>query len=95
MSAGTERVTGTTSGRVQDAIDEIPQRHRLALRDEVRLARDRRSWREAVGREQMGIGGIVDVNAVDELRFRADAAQPAGQRGKDARNQVVVAADPR
>ena len=53
---------------------------RLALREEVGPARDRRARREAVGGEEVGLGGVVDVGRVDEVRRggRSAGAGPPG-----------------
>ena len=83
-SEGERRGDGPRDGRqvrgAEDAVDQVPERPGLALREEVGPAGDRRAGREAVGGEEVGLGGVVDVGRVDERSAggRSAAAGPPG-----------------
>ena len=67
---------------LEHAIDHVPDRDGLALRDEVGPAGDWRARLEAVGGQQVGLGGVVDVDRIDERVAMPDPAEPAGPRGR-------------
>jgi hypothetical protein len=46
----------------EDAVDQVPERPGVALREELGPARARGAGRQAVGGEQVGLGGVVDVD---------------------------------
>ncbi len=76
-------------------VDHLPERDRLALRDEVRLAGDGRAGLEPVGGQQVGFGGVVDINGVDKRMAPADPTEPARpSAGDDPGKEVVVARSP-
>ena len=78
-------------GRLQQAIDHLPQRHRLALRDKVNLARHRRSRRQPLCCEQMRVRCVVDMNRVDQIAARSDLPQlPRLGARHHARQQMIV-----
>ena len=60
-----------TGGRpASPRIALIQSQHRTGspLADEVRAARHGRAVREGIGRQQMGVGGVLDVHHVDQIR---------------------------
>ena len=50
------------AGGFQEVVDHVPERDRLSLGDEVGPARDRRAGLEPVGGQQVGLGGVVDID---------------------------------
>lgn len=72
---GTERVRGGESCGGQDPVDDLPQRHRLALADEEGPSRGAGVGRQRVGGQEVGAGGVLDVGRVDLVGAVSDAAQ--------------------
>ena len=59
------------------------------------LAGDGRAGLEPVGGQQMGFGGVVDINGVDERAAPTDSPEPArAGAGDDPRKEVIVARPP-
>ena len=86
---------GGQTGQGENFVDPCPGVDRFALADEVCPAGYRRAWPKGVGRQQVGLGGVLDIDRVDSIRAVADAAQPAATAiGQTARNQVPVARTP-
>ena len=72
-------------GGGEDAIDHVPQRPRLPLRDEIGFARDRRPGGKPIRGQQVCVGRVVDVDGIDEVGPRPM------RRSRPARARAMIA----
>ncbi len=83
------------AGGFEKVVDHIPERDRFALGHEISPARDGRAGLEPVGGEQMGFGGVVDIDRIDQRIAPADPPElSAPGAGENPRQQIVVAGAP-
>jgi hypothetical protein len=74
-------------------IDDLADRHGLAVADEVRAAGTGGAWREVRQRIEMRLRGVVDVGGVDAVLAVADETQASGLGALDQSRQQLVVAD--
>src|SRR5205814_5375938 len=80
---------GRQTGPGEDAIDEVPQRQRLVVRDEVRLAGDGRAGGEPVRGKKVRASSVVDVDGIDVVFSVSYTAQLSGAgASEDAWHEV-------
>ena len=85
---------GFLTGADEQAIDEDPELHGFALREEVRLAVGAAD-EERIERAEVRVGGGIDVRDVDLVLAIADDAELAGAGpGEDAWEEVIVSGAP-
>ena len=86
---------GRQPSRLEDAVDDFLERPRVAIGDEVGLTGTGGARFEPVSGQEMGVGRVVDVDRVDEIRTISDKSQLAGPRPREKlRNEVCVPGAP-
>ncbi len=87
--------TGGRPDQPENLVNPLPAIHRLALAEEIGVARHRRTGLKHVGRLQVRGGRVVDVDHVHQVRTVAHAPQLLRQGAIDQTwNEVVISGSP-